>query len=141
MDLKKEISHTGFVTNIEQKGINVNIKVIAGCSDCQIKGNCIMVEQANKELFIECNPSHFKTGQMVEVRLKSSPGGNIFFLNYFLPFIVLLSVMVTSSAFIKNETTLGLFSLGSLLPYYFILYLFRKKIKKKIRYHVTPLDI
>jgi sigma-E factor negative regulatory protein RseC len=139
MDLKKEVTHTGNVSVIGEKGIKVKIGIIAGCSDCQIKGSCNLVEQSQKELFIECNPSHFKKGQRVKVSLKTSTGKNTVFIYYILPVFVMLIAMLFAPVFIKNENGIGIFSLFSLLPYYFVIFLFRKSFKKKITYIVTPI--
>ena len=139
MDSKKEVTHTGFVKEIGERGIKVGIIVQSGCASCQIKGSCNMSEQTDKELEIECNPFEYKLGQQVMVRLKSSQGMNALFLGYVLPFLVLLATMIITSNMTSNEGVIGIVALASLIPYYAILYLYRNKIKKKFTYVVHPL--
>lgn len=98
-----------------------------------------MSEVSDKEMDIECNPYDYRVGQQVMVRLKSSQGMNAIFLGYVLPFIVLLVVMIISSNYLENEGIVGLFAIASLAPYYFVLYLYRNKIKKSFTYVVYPL--
>ena len=139
MDSKKEVTHTGFVKEIGERGIKVGIIVQSGCASCQIKGSCNMSEVSNKEMDIECNPYDFKIGQQVLIRLKASQGVNAIFLGYVLPFIVLLTVMIITSQLTSNEGIIGLAALASLVPYYLVLYLYRNKIKKSFSYVVQPL--
>jgi hypothetical protein len=48
MESKEEISHTGKISEVFENGINVKIGFVEGCSSCQIKGNCMIVEQFDK---------------------------------------------------------------------------------------------
>jgi len=99
-----------------------------------------MSEQSEKEIEIECDTTRFRLGQSVEIRLQESMGFHALFLGYLFPFILLLSTMILSGMFTTNEAVIGLASLAILIPYYLILLLFRKKIKKKFSYIVNPLN-
>jgi sigma-E factor negative regulatory protein RseC len=140
MDSKDEVTHTGIVSSICDKGINVTIVVVAGCASCQIKGSCNMAEQADKELYIECDSNQFKTGQQVLVRLKTSQGMNALLLGYVIPLLIVIIALITLSALRLNEGVAGILSLATLAPYYLLLYLFKSTIKKKFTYFVNPLN-
>jgi sigma-E factor negative regulatory protein RseC len=137
---KKEVTHTGIVKEIQEQGIKVGIVVQSGCASCEIKGSCNMSEQADKELDIECNPLHFKVGQRVMVHLKTAQGMSALFLGYILPFLVLITTMIIATNLTDDEGLVGIFALLSLLPYYFVLYLFKNRIKNKFTYVVNPLN-
>jgi len=141
MDSIKEVTHTGTVKSVEDKGIKVSIIVLSGCASCNIKGACNMSEQADKELDIECEPRLFKIGQEVEIRMKESLGFHALFLGYVLPFILMIVILSISSFLTTNEAIVGLLSIGSLVPYYSLLYLLRNRIKKKFSYVVNPLNL
>ena len=98
-----------------------------------------MAEQSDKELEIECDPKKFQIGQKVLVRLKSTQGMHALFLGYILPFLILFIIMIIVSNITDDEGIIGLVALASLVPYYFILYLFNNRIKKKFSYVVQPL--
>ncbi len=140
MGSSKEVTHTGIIRSIDNKCIKVKIIVLSGCAGCHIQGTCNMSEQSEKEIEIECDPTRFRLGQSVEIRLQESLGFHALFLGYLLPFILLLSAMILSGMFTSNEAVIGLVSIGILVPYYLILLLFRKKIKKKFTYVVNPLN-
>jgi positive regulator of sigma E activity len=139
MDTRREVTHTGIINKIDNKGIKVTIGVLAGCSDCQIKGNCNMAEQSVKELFIECDSAKYKTGQRVIVRLKSKREINFQFLKYILPFFILIMVMLITSVFTRNETTIGIISVITLISYYIFYMLTGRRSKKGVQYEVNPL--
>jgi positive regulator of sigma E activity len=138
MNSEKEVTHIGIVSEVGEKGIDVTIGVIAQCTNCEIKSSCNLAELSYKELYIECDPSLFKKCQRVKVRLKSVSGKNASFLLYFLPFLILIGFLLITSVIIKDETVSVIFSFLSLIPYYILLFLFRKRIKTKFIYEVTP---
>lgn len=139
METKKEVTHTGIIGKIDKKGIKVTIGVLAGCADCQIKGNCNMAEQSVKELFIECDSTPYKTGQRVIVSLKSKREINSQFLRYILPFFILLIVMIITSLFTRNEASIGIISLITLISYFIFYMLIGRRSKKEVQYEVSLL--
>ena len=139
MSAKNEVTHTGIVKSVGEDGITVNIVVQSGCASCEIKGACSMSEQSDKELDIDCSPIGFNVGQHVNIRLKSSQGMNALFLGYVLPFLILLTVMIILTSLTDKEGLVGVISIASLVPYYSLLYYYRKQIKKKFTYVVEPL--
>ncbi len=140
MGSNKEVTHTGIVKTITSKGITISMIVNSGCASCQIQGSCNMSEQTEKDLNIECDSSNYKVGQMVLVHLQSSQGFLALLLGYILPLIVLIAVIVVMMSLTQEEGIAGLVGLGSLAPYYLILYLLRNKIKNKFTYVVNPLN-
>lgn len=140
MGSKKEVSHTGIVKERNKEGITVSILTQAGCVSCQIKDNCNMSDQSEKELDIKCDPLLFTPGQRVEVLLRATQGMNAIFLGYILPFIVLMAVMIVTSKLTQNEGIIGIAALTSLIPYYLVLFVFKNQIKKKFTYVVKPLN-
>jgi hypothetical protein len=57
-------------------------------------------------------------------------------LGYFLPFLFLLAVLVGLLAAGIPEMSAGLLSLGSLIPYYLLLYVFRKRIESNFTFSI-----
>lgn len=139
MDINKEVTHNGIVKEIKEQGIKVNIVVVAGCVSCELQSACNMSEKSDKEIDIKCNPKQFKVGQEVVVSMRSSQGFNAAFLGYILPFIAMIVVLITLSKITTNELVIGVGSIASLIPYYLLLYAFRKQIGNKFSYHVNPL--
>ena len=55
---------------------------------------------------------------------------------YLIPVIILVSMIFILNALKIDEGINALISIGSLVPYYLILYLFRNKIKQKFEYEI-----
>lgn len=140
MGSEKVITHTGTIKSIDKQHIKVSIEVMAGCSGCQVKGSCNLSDREEKEVEIECNPALYRPGQLVEVTMKESLGFRALFLGYLLPFVILIATMFIASLVTANEGTIGLLAVGSLVPYYFLLYLFKNQIRKRFSYMVKPLN-
>jgi len=139
MEINKVVTHKGIVKEIQKQGIIVNIVVVAGCVSCELKGSCNMSEKSDKEIEINCNPDKFKVGQEVVVSMKSTQGYHAAFLGYVLPLIMLVVVLIILSFISKNELVIGLGSIASLVPYYLMLYIFRKNISNKFTFQVNSL--
>ena len=57
-------------------------------------------------------------------------------LGFGVPFLLLLAVLFTTMGFTGSEPVAALTALGSLIPYYLLLYLFREKINGKITFWI-----
>jgi sigma-E factor negative regulatory protein RseC len=67
----------------------------------------------------------------VTIRMKQSSGHIAVFLGYVMPLILLVAVLIILISLSVPELTAGLGALAVLIPYYFILYIFRNKISRK----------
>jgi sigma-E factor negative regulatory protein RseC len=83
------------------------------------------------------NPELYFTGQDVTVEMKQSQGTLAVIFGYLIPFFVLvISLLIFILAGI-DEGLAGLSALGMLVPYYFLLYLFRGSLQKKFSYRIV----
>lgn len=139
MNAKKEIIHDGFVKSIDGDRLCVSIIVKGGCEGCQLKGSCNNSEMKEKEIFAETDGIDYYVGQPVRIHMKESAGFKAVFLAYFLPFLLMLFVMIVASTMTADEGIIGLSAIASLVPYYIVLYLYRNRIKKNFKYAVEPL--
>jgi sigma-E factor negative regulatory protein RseC len=57
-------------------------------------------------------------------------GWKAIFYGFFLPLVVMVAVLFVSYALGSSEIQAALYGIGSLIPYYLLLYVFRKKIEK-----------
>jgi len=65
-----------------------------------------------------------------------SMGKRAVFLGYILPFIVLLATLIISLNLFDDEGIAGLIAFGILIPYYFILYLFKDKLRNSFEFRL-----
>jgi len=136
MNNNKTIEHEGIVKEITDKSIIVSIIANSACLSCQIKGSCNISEVEEKEIEVINYNKSFKIGEYVEVFFKESLGFKAVFLGYILPFLIVLSVLIIGEIFNTGEGLTGILSLVSLVPYYFIIYLIKNKLKKTFSFSI-----
>lgn len=127
------IDHKGTVKENSGKSVTVSISATSACSGCHARGSCF--SHGYEEKIIEVIGSYqVKPGDNVTILMIQSMGYKALFLGYILPFISLLTVLITLVSFNIPELTAGLISLSVLLPYYLILLCFRKRLNEEFTF-------
>jgi len=134
-----EISHEGIVKKILDNKIIVTIVSQSACSMCNAKNMCPASELQDKDIEIDNYSENYHTGQKVLVTGTTSQSMKALFYGYLLPFILVLAVLITSLQITGEEGLSGLLSIGILVPYYLLLYLFRKNLKKSFNFKIKSL--
>lgn len=135
----KTIEHKGIVKEAESDKLIVSIITNSSCASCEVKGSCSASETEEKEIEIRKFDDIYKVGEHVVVFFKESLGFRALFLGYLLPFIVLMTILIIATSIGLNEGTAGLMALGSLVPYYTIIFFLNKKIKKTFSFSIRKI--
>lgn len=130
------IEHSGFIEQINGKHIKVQILQESACSGCHAKGACSAADMTDKFVDVESEDTDLKVGQMVTLYGQSSIGLFAVLLAFVLPFLIILFTLFILNDKIDNEVISGTIALGMLLPYFFILSLFNKKLKSKLKFYL-----
>lgn len=136
MHTKTIIRHKGFVKEVREQVLMVNIINQSACSACHAKGACTVADFQEKEIEIRGFSGTYRPGQEVTVLFHESQGFAALVFGYVLPFVLVFITLIISVSFTKNELLGGLLSLGILFPYYITLYFFRKNLKKVFKFEV-----
>jgi len=136
---EKRISHDGVVDSLERNEVVVRITSYAACTDCHARGACNVTEEKEKFLRVKAGPSNYKSGEKVRVVLAQSLGFRALFLGYILPFLLVLTALLISSATGVSELVAGLVSLAVLPPYYIGLKLFRGRLDRKFSFFLQKI--
>ena len=126
----KTISHQGVVKKSDGKSTTVVITSASACSACHAEGMCSMSGKKDKIIDIQGN-YNFREGDNVTVLMEKSLGYSAVALGYLIPFAVVIVTLVVLLALGFKEQHAGVIALLSILPYYFFLLLYRKKINNK----------
>lgn len=127
----KRIEHEAVVTEITPEVITVEFVKKSACSSCHAKSVCMASDESIRFIEIENTiQNYFEVGDMVNLVLKESMGLKAVWISYVIPLIILLLLLLSLSAITSNELVVGLGIVGAISLYYFIVYLFRDKIKK-----------
>lgn len=132
-DVNDIIQHDGIVQRTEDDSVLVRITSVSACSGCHSQGACGMVGREDKILRISGN-YNFKSGDPVTVMMQRSMGYMAVLLSYVFPFVLVIASLFIMDRMGFRELASGLLSLGVLLPYYFIIYLFRNRINKEFTF-------
>ena len=135
--MEHRISHEGIITKIDDNNVEVKILSKSACASCNIKGACNMSEMKEKVIVIpRPKDKDLSMGQEVTVSMGLGQANKAVIFAYVIPTIILFSMMFILNHFKIEDGVNALISIGSLIPYYLILFLFKDKIKRKFEYEI-----
>lgn len=133
---KDSVQHEGIIKSISAQTIEVLIVSHSACSGCHAKGMCGMADMKQKIIIAQRPEDDIHIGDKVTVYASISNAAYSVVAAYLAPSVL---IIVTVFGLVKsgsNELYAAVTSLLLLAAYFFILYLFRNKISKKIRFTV-----
>ncbi len=131
------IVHEGVVKEIFDAGVDVSITAEAACGSCKMKRACGMDESQQKTVTVFTPAARFfRVGERVEVLMKPAMGYTAMAIVYVIPIFVVLIALAVLVHIGVPELISGLGALVFLAAYYFIIYLFRDRIARKIRFEI-----
>lgn len=131
----ENIEYDGIVAKADDKSATVKIISYSACSGCHAEGFCMMSDKKEKDIIV---PGKYKVapGDCVKVLMKKSMGYKALILGYILPLLVFLVVLIILAAFSVDEIYAGLGALVILIPYYLMLWFFRKRIDNNFSFTI-----
>lgn len=130
------IDHLGTIDRIEGDVAHVMINSESACSACHAKGVCGAADQEEKFLDVALAGASYKTGERVHVQVARRLGFKAVALGYFYPFLLLMAVLILLLLIGVSELKAGSLALLSILPYYLLLYHFRKRIESTFTFSI-----
>ena len=131
------VSHEGIVTNINGDDVEIKILSKSACASCNIKTACNMSEMQEKIITIAApKDKELSVGQEVKVSIALGQANKAVIFAYVIPSIILISMIFILNGFKIDEGINALISIGSLIPYYLILFIFKDKIKRNFEYEI-----
>ena len=135
--MENRISHEGVITNIDKENIEVKILSQSACVSCNIKTACNMSEMQEKTITIPApKDKNLSIGQEVKISIGLGQAKRAVVFAYVIPVILLISMIFILNNLKIDEGINALISIGTLIPYYLILFLFKDKIKRKFEYEI-----
>ena len=133
----KKISHDGVIASLNEDRVTVRITSYAPCTSCHARGACqLSGGEEDKLLHIPVRHPNFRTGEKVRVILDRSLGFRALFLGYVAPFLLVLAVLLVTTAAGSPEWIAGLASLTVLVPYYIGLKLMRGRVDRQFSFFI-----
>ena len=130
------IDHDGIIEYIEGSVAHVKINSESACAACHAKGVCGAADQEEKFLDIPLGGMEYNAGESVKVLVDKHLGFKAVALGYVYPLLVLVAVLVILISVGLDELKAIPFALLSLLSYYLVLYLARKRIGQTFTFRI-----
>lgn len=135
------IKHLGIVENIQGSHLSVKIVQTSACAGCSAKGHCSSADSKDKIIdIIDTAASTYRVGEKVMVVGEMSMGMMAVVLAFVLPFVLLIVTLFLFMALMENELYAALISLAILVPYYFVLWLNKTRLKQKFSFTIKPIN-
>ncbi|MDE6821820.1 SoxR reducing system RseC family protein [Bacteroides acidifaciens] len=134
------IKHLGIVENIQGSHLSVRIVQTSACAACSAKGHCTSADSKDKIIDIIDTAASWQVGDKVMVVGEMSMGMMAVVLAFVLPFVLLIFSLFLFMALMENELYAALLSLAVLVPYYFILWLNKTRLKQKFSFTIKPIN-
>ena len=135
------IKHLGIVENIQGSHLSVRIVQTSACAACSVKGHCSSADSKDKIIdIIDTAAASYQVGENVMVVGETSMGMMAVVLAFIIPFVLLIFSLFLFMALMENELYSALLSLAILIPYYFILWLNKTRLKQKFSFTIKPIN-
>lgn len=137
--MSQEIQHEGVVVSIRKGEAVVRIQQTSACATCHAHSMCMAAESSEK--MIDCQMAEpLQPGDCVIVTVARRLGFTAVLLAFVIPFALLLAMIWVLDLYITDEGIAGTLALCSLVPYYLLLALLRKRIKKRFSFIARKAD-
>jgi len=135
----KKIEHEGIVDQISDKAIRVKIMSMSACASCHAKGACTVADMEEKEVEVPL-AGNYKVGQRVMVTGSTAQGLQAAWWAYILPILLLLLTLFVTFSLTGNEALAGLLALVVLVPYFGLIKLSEKFMKKTFQFTINSIN-
>ncbi|RGM44853.1 MULTISPECIES: SoxR reducing system RseC family protein [Bacteroides] len=135
------IRHQGIVENINGSHLQVRIIQTSACASCSVKGHCSSADTKEKLIDITDTGVYvYQPGDRVWVIGELSMGAMAVLYAFILPFFIVIFSLFIFMAIWNDELLSALCSLVLLIPYYYILWLNKSRLKKKFSFSIKPMN-
>lgn len=134
--MSSKVTHEGIIEAIDNRHISVRIIQQAACASCKVAAHCNASDTKVKIVDVYADSSHLTVGQKIVVSTSGSAVKNALLIGFLFPLFIIVFLIVFSKFLGKTDDVAALLALGSLIPYYIIVWLFRNKIAQKITFHI-----
>ena len=137
--MSTKISHSGVIEQIESDRVHVRIVQTSACAACKVAGYCNAAESKEKIIDVFCDTAakNLQVGQQVTVTTSGTVAAKALLWGFGLPFVLLVSVLAIVLLLTSNEGLAALCALAALIPYYFVLWLLRNRMRNELSFQIV----
>lgn len=137
-NMRDRITHSGIIDKVEDDCISVRIIQTSACASCKVAGYCNAAESKEKlvDVYGHGFKEQFTEGESVIVIATKDVANKALIIGFGIPFVLLVSVLFVSTWLLSDETLGAIIAMSTLIPYYFVLYLLRDRMRSNMTFHV-----
>ena len=132
MVMENKIKHVGVVESVVGECVKVRVVQSSACASCKVAKQCNTSESKEKIIDIYTKDNRYSAGDRVNVMASYNVGFLALSLGMLVPMLLMLLVLFAMLATGYSELISALGALLSLAPYYFLLFMFRGRINRKV---------
>lgn len=135
--MSDKISHSGIVERIQDGCVKVRIVQTSACAACKVASHCNAAESKVKIVdVLGVDGGAYQVGQEVVVSASKDVANRALLLGFGIPFMLLVCVLFLMLRLTQDEGIAALSAIGSLVPYYLLLWLLRDSIQRRISFQI-----
>ncbi len=133
------IKHQGIVENISDTHISVRIVQTSACAACSAKGHCSSADSKEKIIDVHDSSGGYHIGDQVMIVGETFMGMFAVWLAFVIPFLLLVTSLFLWMAWFDDELYSALLALLTLVPYYVVLGMNKKSLKRKFSFRIETI--
>ena len=132
-----KITHSGIVEKVTGEHVVVRVLQTSACAACKVAAHCNASEAKEKLIDVYgIGDTVYRTGQQVVVSASRDVANRALLLGFGVPFIVMVGMLFMVLRLTGDEAIAALSGLGALVPYYFLLWVFRSRISRGVSFAI-----
>ena len=135
--MNEKIEHEGVISRLNEGKAWVSVVQSSACADCHARSMCHLSGRKEKVIEIPYIDAFFHEGDKVIVIGSTSSGLQAVWYAFVIPLILIVSGLVICLSYFNSESLAALAAIVVLAAYFFILYMFRDKFKKKFVFRIN----
>ncbi len=133
------IEQQGTVEEVRGHKVYVRVSQLSACAKCHARSLCSITDMKDKLIEVRDTVPGITAGDRVDVVMKRSMGNKAVLLGYVVPFILLVTILLVMNSLVSKEWIAGIISIAALIPYYYILYLSRERLRNTFTFTLRKL--
>ncbi len=135
--MEKKINHEGVVERVSAQTVLVRIRQVSACAACQASSFCQASESKEKTVEVQtAAAASYKVGDNVVVWASPTVARRALLWAFGVPFVLLVAVLTCVLAATGNEGVAAVASLLALFPYYGVLWLLRRRMRRQLTFGI-----
>lgn len=129
------------VESIQECRVRVRITQTSACASCQLSGHCNASESKVKIIDVVTPlASSFRVGEEVVVSVSEKSARKALLVGFGLPLAVMVLTLFACLRLTSDEALSALVGLAVLIPYYIMVWIFRRRIDSSVIFGIEKLE-